>query len=70
MDLCTVTGSLPMLSGGTPEQQKKRRAAVVAAASNGDADGAARKAVMNVVQVWLDRLQLVSVIVSTCVRRW
>ena len=41
----------------------KKRAEVALAAVRGDEEGAARKAVMNVVQIWLDRLQLVSVIV-------
>ena len=44
--------------------QQKKRAEVALAAVRGDEEGAARKAVMNVVQVWLDRLQLVRVIVS------
>ena len=49
----------------TRAQQTKQ--AAFAAAVNGDGaqdDDAKRKAVMDVVQVWLDRLQLVSVIVS------
>jgi hypothetical protein len=47
------------------QQQKARVSAIAAAATTGD-DDAKRKAVMNVVQVWLDRLQLISTIVRIC----
>lgn len=51
------------MSNARRERQKKDRVtAVVTAAATGD-DDARRKAVMNVVQVWLDRLQLISTIV-------
>ncbi|KAI0701174.1 hypothetical protein BC835DRAFT_1265166 [Cytidiella melzeri] len=45
------------------QQQKARVSSAAAAASTGD-DDAKRKAVMNVVQVWLDRLQLISTITT------
>ena len=58
------------MSNGRRAAQAKNKAlssAVAAAAAAGASpevsDDAARKAVMNVVQMWLDRLQLVSVIV-------
>lgn len=51
------------MSSRRREQQKKEGAAVaITAVTSGD-DDARRKAVMNVVQVWLDRLQLISTIV-------
>lgn len=52
------------MSNARREQQKKNRlSTAVTAVATGDED-AQRKAVMNVVQVWLDRLQLISTIVS------
>ena len=44
--------------------QKKLQVGTAISAAGGDGEDASRKAVMNVVQVWLDRLQLISVIVS------
>ncbi len=50
------------------QRQKERVSPALAAATTGDPEDAKRKAVMNVVQVWLDRLQLISTIVcwSAC----
>lgn len=45
------------------QRQKERVSPALAAAATGDPEDAKRKAVMNVVQVWLDRLQLISTIV-------
>lgn len=55
-----------MSSGRRDKLQQKLRHSAAISAANDDEDEASRKAVMSVVQVWLDRLQLVSVIVSVC----
>ena len=55
------------MSSSRREQRKKQtQEAVLQAAANGrhPDDDAKRKAIMDVVQLWLDRLQLISVIVS------
>ncbi len=53
-----------MSSSRREQHQAKLAATAMAAIASGQSDDdAARKAVMAVVQVWLDRLQLVSVIV-------
>ena len=54
-----------MSNGRRKRQSKERAVAAAASVVKGDEDDAARKAVMNVVQVWLDRLQLVSTIVRS-----
>lgn len=59
------------MSNSRREQQKKAREQVAISAANAtsvaDSEDAKRKAVMNVVQVWLDRLQLISTIVSSAI---
>ncbi|KAI0340760.1 hypothetical protein BDW22DRAFT_347442 [Trametopsis cervina] len=55
--------SYPSSSARREQQQNTRVSPAAAAATTGD-DDAKRKAVMNVVQVWLDRLQLISTITT------
>ena len=53
------------MSNARREQRQRERVSPAAAvAATGDPDDAKRKAVLNVVQVWLDRLQLISTIVG------
>ena len=59
------TGSLPMSNARREQRQRERVSPAVAAAVSADPDDSKRKAVLNVVQVWLDRLQLVSTIVRS-----
>lgn len=60
-------GSLPMSGGRRSKMQQKLNTAAAISAVAGDGEDARRKAIMNVVQMWLDRLQLISVIVSDTV---
>jgi len=55
--------SIPMSNARREQQKKARLSAAVTAVATGDED-ARRKAVTNVVQVWLDRLQLISTITT------
>ena len=59
------TGSLPMSNARREQRQRDRISPAVTAAVSADPDDSKRKAVLNVVQVWLDRLQLVSTIVRS-----
>lgn len=56
--------TLPMGSGRRRRLGQKLTASAAISAANGDEGDAERKAIMNVVQLWLDRLQLVSVITT------
>ena len=58
-----LLGGLPMSNNRRLHHEQKQQEAALQA-TGGDNDGAKRKAVMDVVQLWLDRLQLISVIVS------
>lgn len=53
-----------MSGARTQMLQKKLQVGEAISAAGGDGEAASRKAVMNVVQVWLDRLQLISVITT------
>ncbi|GJE84543.1 hypothetical protein PsYK624_006190 [Phanerochaete sordida] len=56
--------TLPMGSARRDKLRRKLHASAAISAAAGDEEDAARKAIMNVVQLWLDRLQLVSVITT------
>jgi len=56
--------SLPMGSARRDKLQRTLAASAAISAAAGDEEDVARKAIMNIVQLWLDRLQLISLITT------